>query len=490
MPSFRYDGKRISERGLAEVTKKFAPKLLWFMQHGYIPHYWQLLFHTMQYEDKLCRYRHLVAGRRGGKTLSAAWELLYYALNPEQFHEDSHSRPSKRNFWSWVLTKDFPAGRPALLTFREILAESGLVHGKDYKENRGNRYFEFENGSLIEFKTADEPESLRGAGLDLLWMDEAAFIPNNDAYNVVRPALSDRQGLVISTTTPSGKNWFYDEFWGEEALKDERIGRVEYRSLDNPYFPREEWFEEKKRYHPMLFRQEYMASFDAMQGRELLGDWLHYYKSRPKSSELTCFMGIDPAISLSDKADSFAMALIGVTKDHNTVYLLDTYKGRIPFPEQVDIISQWYFNKKYKPIMIGVEAQAYQQALVQQLQRIPNLPPIIPMFAKGRKETRILSMSPLFKYGKVKIREEQQDFINEWLDYDSTLKNPKDDLLDAVEIALRTAGAIIPDVPNTITNDPNDFPASDMDELALRNIPGGKFLQEFGGADEYLGEDW
>jgi hypothetical protein len=30
-------------------------------------------------------------------------------------------------------------------------------------------------------------------------------------------------------------------------------------------------------YHPLMFKQEYLAMFDAMAGVELSGEWLHYY---------------------------------------------------------------------------------------------------------------------------------------------------------------------------------------------------------------------
>ena len=49
--------------------------------------------------------------------------------------------------------------------------------------------------------------------------------------------------------------------------------------------------------------------------------------------------------------------------------------------------------------------------------------------------------------GRVLIRKDQTDFIDEWIDYDSELKNPKDDVLDSTEIALRTAGILLMDTP-------------------------------------------
>lgn len=451
----------VEESEAARIIAPFAPKFLWFAEQGYYPHIWQVCFHASQVEERLRRYRSLVAGRRGGKTLSAAWEVVYYASHPQEFHHDAHGRDSDDPLHIWVLTPDYrSSGRAALHAIRKVLKASNLIEGKDYTENRGNMYIEFTNGSLIEFKTAERPDKLVGAGLDILWIDEAALIPDEEAWNIARPALSDKVGLVVCTTTPRGKNWYYDLFWGPSGTTNPQVGTVEYRSIDNPHFPAEEWKEVKLSYHPLLFKQEYMASFDSMAGKELSGEWLKYFTfdqdsadldvitiprrpDNPKKYALTTYIGVDPAVSLADTADKFAIALIGVTEDGGQAYLLRLWAGRIPFHEQVDKVYEWW--NQYRPQVIGVESQAYQKVLADQISRMPGFPPVIPVFANGKKSERILSMAPLFKMGRMRIhRHMHREFIEEWLDYDSALKNTKDDCLDAVEIAIRSAASLLP----------------------------------------------
>ncbi|HEY6019305.1 MAG TPA: terminase family protein [Candidatus Paceibacterota bacterium] len=501
MPDFHYrNGVLHDEEALGGLVAKYGLKFTWFFQNGYHPHYWQTLFHTNTNPeaDHLCRFRHLVAGRRGGKTMSAAWEVLYYCLHPSEFHWDAHKTQSIKPLHVWVLTKDYPTGMAALLTFREALAAAGLEHGKAYKENRGNRWFEFENGSFVQFKTADDPETLRGAGLDILWMDEAAFIGNERAWQVARPALSDKLGLVVSTTTPDGKNWFYDEFWSEASKKDVNQGRVEYRSIDNPYFPAEEWRYLLRHYHPLLFKQEYMASFDSMAGKELSGEWLHYYtlddlplkdRSRglvPDNVDATIYVGVDPAISLADSADRFVLTVIAVTHDKR-IFLLDQWAGRIPFPEQVDKINEYFL--KWRPAYIAIEKVAYQAALAQQVQRLEGFPPVVPLIRKGKKSERILSMSPLFRIGRIRIQKEHIDFINEWLDYDSTKSNPKDDCLDSMEITLSVAGVLLPNLASAPSEPFMDLRDNSIDSLARRDL--AKYAnKDMAGVDEHLGADW
>lgn len=481
----------LTERLLPEVWNRYPVKFWWFQRQGYDPHVWQAAFHGAADEDEqLTPYRHLVAGRRGGKTLSAAWEVLFYALHPSEFHRDAHGEESDRALWIWILAKDYPTGRASLLTLLDIMSKAGLVKGVHYLYNKTERRIEFlESGTLVEFKTADDPQSLRGAGLDILWIDEAAFVESQDAWNVVYPALTDREGLVITTTTPHGKNWFWELFFQGGALDDPRQFRVEYTSIDNPHFPRRSWEYAKKHYHPVHFKQEFLAAFDAMAGVALQGDWLKYwvpgnadiqagevsikpYRTEGGTYKLRTYLGVDPAISLSDKADHFAIAALGVTEDNSQVFLLDYLLGRYEFPDQIDLIREWHL--KWRPDLIGIESNAYQAALAQMASRLQGLPPIAAMISRGKKNDRILSMSPLFKIGKVRISYKHADFIDQWVNFDPTKKNQTDDLLDAVEVALSAAGVLLPLNPHeSLLDEPREMTPAQMAQAQIRAMRDG-----------------
>lgn len=494
----RKDGVTLTDEQIAERMAKYALKFIWFAKHGYTPHYWQFLFHTLTNPetDRLCRFRHLVAGRRGGKTLSVAWDVVFYALHPEVFHRDLHDKESTRPLVIWVVTQDYPLGLWAKLAIREVLAAAGQVEGVDYKENRGHQWMEFSNGTFLLFKTADQPNKLRGAGVDIMWFDESAIITSEEAWLVSSPSLSNTLGMFVSSTTPDGKNWFYNEFFSETAKASPAQGRVEYYSIDSPYFATEEWERLRTEYHPFKFKQEFMASFNAMQGKELQGEWLHYYQPgdldhfrNPDGSwNLITYVAVDPAVSLADTADRFAIAALGVTKDRRQAFLLDIWAGRIPFPEQVDKINQWYH--KFGPYGIGIEKTAYQLALVQQVSRLEGLPPVTALWAPGKKAGRILAMSPFFRTGRIKISKEHVDFIDEWVNYDSTKKNPQDDCLDAVEMVLRMANIFLP-----AQAQPEEAPlldgaattASMWNELAAKAAASRKDQRQM---DEHFGLDW
>lgn len=495
----------VAETEYPRYIAQYPLKAYWFAQHGYLPHPFQAVFHAAQGPDgNIARFRHLVAGRRGGKTLSAAWEMLYYVLHPEAFHMDVHGKISDRALVCWLLAKDSPTGQPSIDTFLDVIRQAGLVKGRDYTYNKTNKRFEFmASGSMIQFRTADDPQSLRGYGLDILWIDEAAFIPSKEAYMVTAPALSDKEGMVMTTTTPWGKNWLYTEFFTGAALTDPNEFRVQFTSLDNPHFSRQEWERAKSRMHPIMFKQEHLASFDAMEGIALQGEWLHFWvpgDPDPKTDDISIkqwldpetgryrlrvFLGIDPALSLRADADHFAMAAIGVTEDSTQVFLLDTFMGKVEFPDQLDLIKQWQL--KWRPELIGVESNAFQLALAQQAQRLDSLPGIVPHLNTQKKNERILAMSPMFKVSKIRISPRHNDFIDQWVSFDPEKKNQSDDLLDAVELAIRTAGGLLPIFPhmNLLDGEPVHVDGADVDSRHRENIR--DMLRPNVMADEHLG---
>ena len=76
-------------------------------------------------------------------------------------------------------------------------------------------------GGSVTVKSADDPDALRGVGLDGVVLDEAAFMREAAWVNGIRPALADRQGWAMFLTTPCGMNWI---------ARPVRVGRVASRT--------------------------------------------------------------------------------------------------------------------------------------------------------------------------------------------------------------------------------------------------------------------
>ena len=66
--------------------------------------------------------------------------------------------------------------------------------------------------SEVRGKTADNPVSLLGEGLDWLIVDEAARMKPMIWESHLSQRLIDKRGWALLISTPRGKGWFFDLF--------------------------------------------------------------------------------------------------------------------------------------------------------------------------------------------------------------------------------------------------------------------------------------
>jgi len=170
-------------------------------------------------------------------------------------------------------------------------------------------------------------------------------------------------------------------------------------------------------------------------GGLLKRDWIKHYQPNelPDLKELNIYQAWDLAISMRETADYTVCTTIGVSDD-NKIYVLDWYRDRIDFPTQVKMVEK--LAKKWDPLQIGIESNAYQKALPQQLLENTILP-IKEVNRTKDKVTRISAGFIHFENGKVLIPENHQElknFINEYVYFP---QGRHDDMLDSMELALK-----------------------------------------------------
>lgn len=148
------------------------------------------------------------------------------------------------------------------------------------------------------------------------------------------------------------------------------------------------------------------------------------------------YMGVDPASSLSIKADYFVIVVLAVDSDGN-VYIVDKLHTRLNPAEQPQTIVDMYL--KYHPRKVRIETVAYQEALRAGVKALTVTQGIyIPGIEKGvkprnSKSERLLSMVPLLASGKFYFRTEDTDIQTEFWSFP---KGKHDDYLDAIWTAL------------------------------------------------------
>ena len=210
------------------------------MQIDYAPHAAQMEIH----QARDARFRTVCTGRRFGKTMCMAAELL-----------DRGGGESGGDY-GWVAPTYTVADR-GIDAFRAIAPEFARIVG------RAPARAEFAGAAgpcRVWFLSADNPDGIRGFGFRGLVVDEAASIPVNVWNYVLRPTLAQTLGWGVFISTPAGRNWFYDMFTrGVERQPGFRS--FTFPSNMSPYFPTQEWDEARRTLPEDVFRQEYMAEF-------------------------------------------------------------------------------------------------------------------------------------------------------------------------------------------------------------------------------------
>lgn len=119
----------------------------------------------------------------------------------------------------------------------------------------------YPNGGQVRLFGADNPDSLRGFYFDGVVFDEYGLQPPRIFTEVIRPALSDRQGWALFLGTPAGKNQFYDVT--QQAKRDPEWFYAEYKASQTGIIDPDELAAARKDMTEDEYAQEYECSFEA-----------------------------------------------------------------------------------------------------------------------------------------------------------------------------------------------------------------------------------
>lgn len=211
---------------------------------SYSPFQYQTEFHNSER-----RFIAIVGGRRVGKSKSALHELIKHCL----------LTPNALAWWVAQTYRDA----------QEIGWEMFMEHREELdiaikKINQSKLTITFINGAQLIFKGSDNPDSLRGRGLTMVVMDEAAFQDESVWTKSLRPALSDKKGKAIFTSTPNGRNWYYLLWKRANAPSTQQLWSwwaYHWPTEINPIIGEEEINDARDNMSSVDFRQEYLAEF-------------------------------------------------------------------------------------------------------------------------------------------------------------------------------------------------------------------------------------
>lgn len=263
---------------------------------------------------------------------------------------------------------------------------------------------------------------------------------------------------------PNGRKFVNGTRYHHEDLYTELMGgEMKDRSLvipvenekgepaDPERFSRE-WIDSKRKNDRVIFDSQYMLNVDKMANSPFEWEGLtNYYTVRTNEdghkiiiregkeipfSKLLVVQAVDPSTGTVGVGGAFfAHITIGIDPDQFK-YVLHYFFKRIPFHNQLTMIKT--LHRDHNSAVVGIEANAYQKVLVDQLRFEPGEKvPVVPVITRADKQTRILKRTATFDTNQIWLRRSDtvlQDHLMSVLEKDN-----KKDLFDALDIGVTLA---------------------------------------------------
>jgi len=194
----------------------------------------------------LYRFAVLVCHRRFGKSTLCINQLVKEALTTQ-----------RRDFRGAYIAPLFKQSKSIAWDYMKYYCE--VIPGVRYNESELK--VDFPNGARINLLGADNPDAIRGIGLDIVILDEVAQMKERLWTEVIRPLLTDRNGKAIFIGTPQGHNLFYDMYM--RALEDKKWYAALYKASQTGIIDEEELKDAMMFMSPESYAQEFECSFTA-----------------------------------------------------------------------------------------------------------------------------------------------------------------------------------------------------------------------------------
>ena len=246
------------------------------------------------------RFRVLVAGRRFGKSYLSCIELIKAAIE----------RKGETYFYcapTYRMAKDI-----AWKTLKRLVPQVWIK-----SKNESDLKIELINDSVIELKGTENAMALRGRSLAGVVLDEAAFMDPEVWFEVIRPALADKQGWALFISTPDGTaSWFYDLWCYCQEDPTEDWKRWCFTTIEGGHVPKHEIEAARAQLAERTFRQEFEASFENLSGLVAISFGDENISENAKDITVSpILLGVDFNVD--------PMSGICAVKDSDTLYVFD-----------------------------------------------------------------------------------------------------------------------------------------------------------------------
>ncbi len=302
------------------------------------------------------------------------------------------------------------------------------------------------NGSRIIFAGINDNTvmSLKSiSNINYCWVEEANFLTEY-SYNILKPTIRAKNSKIFYTFNPQNKD---DYLYLKTKIQDDLCLVKKVNWSDNPFFP-EVLNQDRINNLKTMPRDMYLHVWEGEpleynDNQVINVDLIGYFNDLEKKQYSETFITADTAYSKKESADFSVIGCFG--KIDNEIHLLRIFRGKWEFNELLNILTsayEWLSVNYGSPYNILIEKKASGISLLQELQRLTNLPikEVIPKTDKYSRVSDVLSELP-----RLKLPMSKNNPLNSWIDeflreckmFRSDLQHEHDDQVDMMCYALQ-----------------------------------------------------
>lgn len=268
------------------------------------------------------------------------------------------------------------------------------------------------NGGSITIRSAHTPDRLRGAGVEFMVVDEAAYIAGETWNEVLRPTLLEKRGGAMFLSTPWGRNWFYALFQMGQPPRVPGWRSWQFPSSANPLLLPEDLDMIRQTTPDAVFRSEYLAEF--------LDDAASVFRGAREAATAPVDAQPGPDRLIVGGIDW------GRSRDFTVVTLIDVHRREVVAVDRFNQIG-WEAQRgriaslcaRWQPAYLWAESNSMGEANIEALQA-ENLPvrrfamtaaskgPLIDALALAIERRDLALLPDLAENGSVVLRELSQ----------------------------------------------------------------------------------
>ena len=300
-----------------------------------------LLTEPMPHQQSLIlspeRFKVLICGRRWGKsTVARVMAVAGHGPNGER-------RGCLDGGQVWWVMPTFPSARETFDYFEFALRDVWV------KKNATERFFMLPGGGSLWVKSSDDPESLRGSGLDGAVVDEIKDHVIGTWLDSLRPALSDKQGWLLACGTPGYPHETdLSHYLFARAGGRPDWGRWQEPSHRNPLITPGELASLRDELGPTRFAREIEAQFVSLAGGQFKREAAQRYTALDVERVEHVFATADLAVSTKTWADFTVAVQWGRLLD-GRLLVLDVFRERVDGAHVVaklaSLVAKWGAKK-------------------------------------------------------------------------------------------------------------------------------------------------